>query len=389
MEKMKTIVESAQRFFACGLNIAVLVALLLAGARASAADLQFTNVSVSPRILQHKHDTAAISFHLNQAAAVTAKIYDARDILIWQQRSGELPAGDHLIQWGAVDNAGRAVEPEAYFYVLEAINNAGEKVSFDLTDITGGETIRVDGARYDPKKKSIRFTAPNLGRYFIRAGVSQSFAVNTLINNEVVTEGEQDLKWDGFDASHVFSVADHPKLLLGGFGYRLSDNAIVVKGNTVLDAANARIQRWAPTPKDAERRLKMKIARDNVDPGFYRSVDRNRDVVLKLVLPADIKKRADGVPIIQGATPVRIELSAEDAEVMETQRGEMVFFWDNQLIYDNEVSYYPYTFNWQPQVLDGKTHLLTGFVAGFGGNLALATIKVQLGSAEREGSGSE
>lgn len=354
---------------------------------AFADDLQITRVAATPKILRANTESASISFHLNKTASVNVKIFDARDILIWQQSANGLPAGDHLVQWSGVNQDGQPVEPEAYFYVLEAMDGSGEKAVYDLTDVTGGESVRVDTATYDAKKKMVKFTAPGLGRYFIRAGVSQSFAVNTLINNEVLPEGNHELRWDGFDASHTFSVAEHPKLLIGGFGYRLSDNAIVVRGKNSLNALNAHKKRWAVIANDSERREKTKIGRANVDPNFYRGVDRNRDVVLKLALPSDIQRTSAGIPIIQGATAVRVELAADDAEVMEAQRGEMVFFWDSQLIYDNEVSYYPYTFNWKPPILDGQTHLLTAFVAGFGGNVALATIKVQLGKEQNKSEG--
>lgn len=346
---------------------------------ASTETLQITQVSVTPKVLRLKQDAAAISFHVNKSASICTKIFDARDVLVWRECLSKLPTGNHQVQWPAVSESGQAVQPEAYFYVIEAVTDTGEKTVYDLTDVTGGESIRLDEARYDAQKKTVELVAPKPGRYFLRAGISQSFAVNTLINNEVLVEGLQKVVWDGFDASHAFSVAEHPKLVVGGFGYRLSDNAIIVQHNDSLDAANARKNRWAAVPANTEMRQKIKTTRADVDPNFNRSVDRNRDVVLKLVLPPAIQRTKSGLPIIQDETPIRVELAAEDAEVMEAQRGEMVFFWDSQLIYDNEVSYYPYTFNWNPPILDGRPHMLTAFVAGFGGNIALATIQVQLG----------
>jgi hypothetical protein len=351
---------------------------------AHAEELQITQVSVSPKILTPKVDAAAISFRLNKKASVSVKIYDARDVMVWRQQADDLPSGNHQILWPAVDQSGRAVEPEAYYFVLEAEAGSGERVTYDLTDITGGESLRVDDAKYDPKTKRVQLTAPGLGRYFIRAGISQSFAVNTLVNNQILLEGKQEISWDGFDVSHAFSVAGHPKLIIGGFGYRLSENAIVVKSPEPSSAENAQKLHWTTIGEDVERRASSKSQRANADPGFYRSVERNRDVLLKLVFPPDIRHSSAGLPIVEGMTSVRVELAPEDAEVMESQRGEMVFFWDSQLIYDNEVSYYPYTFNWRPPVLDGKPHMLTAFVAGFGGNIAMATVQVQLGSDQAQ-----
>lgn len=363
-----------------------LMPLFLIAAAAVCEPLRITNVSLDRQVLVAPEQQVGVRFQISEKSTVDLKIYDARGYEIWRQTAAALPAGEHVIAWSGVDSHGKAVSPEVYFYTVEAMTADDEKTIFDLTDSTGGESLRLDDVHYDAGKKKVTFTAAQTGRYFLRAGVSQAFAINTLVNNKVLEAGRYELPWDGDDVSHVFNVANHPKLLLGGFGYRLSANAIIVKSTNVL-ADMTRPSTWIDVSADTPRRVRAKDSRQGVDPGFYRSVDRYRDVALKLVLPATLAKTADGIPIIVGATPVRIELSDVDAEVMEAQRGEVVFFWDNQLIYDNEVSYYPYTFNWTPPVLDGQPHLLTGFVAGFAGNIALATVKVQLGEPDRNAGG--
>lgn len=371
----------AQRFTGLARLLGWIIVTCAVASSAWSTDLQITNVSLDRRVITVPQESVSITFRINQKATVDLKIFDARNNLVWLQQMKQLPAGQHAVVWNGTDHNGAQVSPEAYFYTVEATTPSGERVSYDLTDVTGGESAKLDGIIYDPVTQRLKFTALHTGRYFLRAGVSQAFVVNTLINNKVIEEGAHEIAWDGYDISHVFNVGTHPKLLLGGFGYRLSDNLIAVKKAGSSDADLTQPVSWSEVPADMPRRQRIKNAREGVDPNYYRNVDQCKDVALRLVLPASLKKTPEGLAIISGPTPVRLELADGDAEVMESQRGEIVFFWDNQLIYDNEVSYYPYTFNWNPPVLDGQPHLLTGFVAGFAGNLALATVKVQLGES--------
>lgn len=350
------------------------------GTALAAAQLQLTQVAADRAVLQQGLDVVSISFRLNDSAKVTVKIFDARDALIWQQTMEALPTGQHAVSWSGTNQQGQQVSPEAYYYVVEATSVSGQTVVHDLSDVTGGEPVLLERLTYNPDTHQLTFLAPYTGRYLLRAGVSQAFAVNTLINSRVIEQGEHTITWDGYDASHVFSVARHPKLLLSGFGYRTSSNLILIKAKTGESDLTTSIQ-WPPRNTAIEQRQRNRKPREGIDPGFYRSVDIYRDASLRLVLPSTLKRAADGIPILTGRTPIRIELSPEDALVMESQRGEIVFFWNNQLIYDNEVSYYPYTYQWSPPVLDGKRHLITALVAGFGGNIALGTLEVQLGEA--------
>lgn len=349
------------------------------GSAQAAGELQLTEVIADRAVLEQGRGAVSVSFRVSDRADVSVKIFDARDELVWSHTVASLPKGKHAVAWNGANSDGQAVPPEAYYYVVET-HASDKSVAHDLTDATGGESALLEKLVYNPDTRQVSFLAPHTGRYTLRAGISQAFAVNTLINNRVIEQGEHAIEWDGYDASRVFTVAEHPKLLLSGFGHRTSSNLILVKARNG-DADLTRTVKWGARDSAAEQRPRNRHQRQGADPGFHRAVDMQRDATLKVVLPAAIKKGPDGVPILTGKTPIRIELAPDDALVMESQRGEIVFFWNNQLIYDNEVSYYPYTYQWSPPVLDGRRHLLTALVAGFGGNIALGTIEIQLGEA--------
>lgn len=356
----------------------ILFAWLLSG-NVIAQSLAVTQVSVSPQIVKTQNDDLQINFDINKPAEVVVKIYDAIDRLVWKSQPILLQKGSHAISWNGRDLDGKVVLPEAYFFTVEAKSENGEVAVYDLTDMTGGESLLLENLKYSSDTHKLTFTAPKTGRYMLRVGIARAFAINTLINNKVVEAGEHELIWDGYDASHVYESSKHPNLLFGSYGYALSQNYILVRPQDQKLNSYAAGFEQNPT---LERRTKERLPRENLSPHSYRPVDQSRDVLLKVSLPSKIKKNKNGAYIFDTSYPIKIDVVAEDVMVMEAQRGEVVLFLDNQLIHDNEVSYYPYTFNWGPKILDGKEHLLTFFVAGFAGNIGTATIKVQLGKPQ-------
>ncbi len=354
-----------------------------------AEKLTITQVSASPKIISAAEASVNIRFNINMPGQVVVKVFDAMDALVWRSDALSLPAGVHAIDWAGRNNQGSIVPPEAYFFVIEAReeidkngnknnNTENEIIKYDLTDITGGENLQLEHIHYNSETKKLTFVAPKTGRYNFRAGIARSFAIDTLINNRVVVEGEHEITWDGYDTSHVFNSAKHPNLIFGGLGYQLSSNAIVVVPPDEQSSSYYRVPTLISQSGSSELRENKKVMRANTAPNYYRSVNQSRDVPLVVTLPKLIKRTKDDAYIIQQSTPIRIDLKPEDIMVMEAQRGEIVLFLDGQLIHDNEVSYYPYTFNWDPKIYDGNAHLLTVFVAGFAGNIGMSTIKVQL-----------
>ncbi|MES2637013.1 MAG: FlgD immunoglobulin-like domain containing protein [Pseudomonadota bacterium] len=355
---------------------------LLLALNAHADNVTITQVSVSPQVLTAQSSNANIHFNLSKASAVRVKIFDAANALVWRSEQIQLPLGEHSIVWQGKNTKGEVVAPEAYSYVIEANAGNNEIAIYDLTDITGGENLTLQNLQYDSKTKKLKFTAPKTGRFLLRAGIAKAFAINTLINNKVVIAGEHEIVWDGYDASHVFDASANPQLQFGGLGFQLNSNTIIVAASKDKATELYQSRSW-PVQKDvSEYREMNKTNRDDLSPGYYRAVDKSRDVLLTVNLPDTIKVNKKGAHVIASETPLTVNLLPDDIMVMEAQRGEIVLFLDGQLIHDNEVSYYPYTFTFAPKVYDGAEHLLTVFVAGFAGNIGIATLKVQLGTVQ-------
>lgn len=343
-----------------------------------ANNLSITQAGANPQVLTEQNRLTNIQFSINKPSDVVVTIFDATDALVWRSDRLQLPTGVNVVAWNGRNIHGQLVPPEAYHYVIQASTTGNENALYDLTDITGGEKLTIENIRYDAKTKKLTFTAPRSGRYIMRVGIARAFAINTLINNKVVAEGEHEITWDGYDASHVLDASQHPQLQFGGEGFQLSRNTIIVASSKNEESEIYKSRHWYAQEKISEHRKSNKIVRDDVSANFYRPVDQSRDVMLDVTLQKTTKKNKKGAYIISDETPLTVNLLPEDILVMESQRGEIVLFLDGQLIHDNEVSYYPYVFKWQPKIYDGIEHLLTVFVAGFAGNIGIATIRVQL-----------
>ena len=112
---------------------------------------------------------------------------------------------------------------------------------------------------------------------------------------------------------------------------------------------------------------------------FYHSVEQCRDIIVDLQLPKNLEKDAQGIPIVNASIPLKVVVSNKDALMMEAERSEVVYFLDNQLLYENETSYYPYTWHWDSSGMPAGVYVVTGFIVGFKEHFGIASAKVRVG----------
>jgi hypothetical protein len=106
------------------------------------------------------------------------------------------------------------------------------------------------------------------------------------------------------------------------------------------------------------------------------------DFGVQLVLPGDLQKTAEGIPIVTRPVPVRLEIPDTDRARALARRFEPVFFLDGQFVFENEVGFVPMTWNWDPKAVNPGEHYLTVNLRGYEGNFGMATIKV---AVQKEG----
>ncbi len=372
--EMKQIINS-KTWIVHGLIIS---SLLLAPVMAAHAGLTIANVSAEPAIFKPAKDkTIKVGFTINEPAHVQLNIYDARDYLIRNISSKKvLSAGNHTLTWDGRSASGQPLPPEAYYYTLEAKSATDElsekPVVYDLTDKTGGETVYAVKVEYNPKDKKVHYALPATARIFMRVGIEKGNIYGTLINGAIRQAGQQTWSWDGWDQSHVFELGTHPKLQVYVEGIALSDNAILIDGPPPAMPTYVSLK----PDEIVRRKAQPKPPGVNIHARHQRELCR--DFPVTLTLPDNIKQSKQGLPLITGKLPVKMDLRPEDVVMLESQRFELVYYLNNNLVYENEVSYVPYTWIWDPKTLSGGTHYMTAVGVGFDGHFGMSTIKFQL-----------
>jgi hypothetical protein len=355
---------------ACIMKLAWSFILVAAGAPAHAA---LTVSNVQPSKMQVANGEAVdVRFRLEDPARVTLNIYDGRDLLIRRVTSPrELASGDNALTWDGNDEAGRVVPAEAYTYTLVA-QRGGKSVTWDVADATGGADLLAREIKWDKDAKKIRYIIDAPARVNIRIGfVNNGPLLRTVIDWVVRPPGVNEESWDGWDASKVLALAEHPQLHIAVNAFRLPENTILVGEPpptvTTIDASGwkkeTRVAQQASSPKRMYAHAQQPL-------------EARGDFSVRLELPGDLQKTSDGVPIVTRQTPVRLTIPDSDRARALARRFEPVFFLDGQFVFENEVGFVPMTWNWDPQAVNPGEHYLTVNLRGYEGNFGMATIKV-------------
>jgi hypothetical protein len=363
--------------------MSLLAALLPMG---PASAVQITNVSAEPaRVPQIEDAEVALVFRLSEPASVTLNVYDGRDLLIRRIDSdGRIEAGDQRLTWDLRDQSGRPVPAEAYHYTLIALSSAGRRVEHDLTDLTAGDDLVATEVAWDPESKVIRYRLPAAGRVNIRVGLDDNGPLLATVLDWVVRDaGVHEEPWDGFDAAGVLDLSHHPKLAIAVDAFGLSDNSILV------GPAAARVELIRELPWGRERRVAQRHDRKRMHFHRQQPLEERGDYRISLTLPDNLPRDAEGLPILTGIVPIRLDVSEDDRERVLERRFEPVFFVDGTFVFENEVGFLPMTWRWDTAGVNQGVHFLTANLRGYEGNFGMTTLKVRVMRMADEAQGSD
>lgn len=335
------------------------------------AGLTISNVQPS-RAQVASGEAVTIRFKLEEPARVTLNIYDGRDLLIRRvASSSELPAGDNALSWDGRDEASRPVPAEAYTFTLAAERGA-QITTWDVADATGGADLTPRSIVRDAKSGKIRYVLDAPARVSIRIGFQDNGPLlRTVVDWVARPAGLNEEAWDGWDASHVLPLAEHPKLDVSVSAFRLPENTILV-GAPPPKVAIIDVSAWPRSVRASQASQSQK----RMFAHSQQPLEARGDFAVQLVLPDGLKRTADGVPIIAGAVPVRLEIPEAERARALARRFEPVFFLDGQYVFENEVGFVPMTWNWDSRAVNPGEHYLTVNLRGYEGNFGMATVKV-------------
>ncbi len=333
--------------------------------------VEINHVFHKPKMFEPDNgQTVQVHFTLTKQADITLNIYDDRDLLIQQVFKGSVPAGDQYLEWNGKDKAGVVVPAEAYRYTLQLRSSNNKPIEYDVSDFTGGKKITIKNIKWNSDDKQFEYTLKQPARVMIRVGLKEHGPLLANILNWVPRiEGQHVEKWDGKDASNILDLTKHPKLEIDMQAYTLSEN-------TILVGANPDKVKFVNNTWKQQRRVKKQKKRKNMVAAQQQKPDTRGDYLARLVLPDNLLKNKDNVPIVSGQ--LRVQLTVDDVNrgVALNRRAEPVFFVDGQFAFENEVGFLPMTWILDTSRLNEGEHYLTANIRGYEGNFGLATIKI-------------
>lgn len=351
----------------------LLGALFALAGSSIAAEPPIRNFHHAPAVFDPvKGERVAIRFKLEREASVRVHVYDGRNRLVRTLDTGSpLEPGEHVLEWDGHDQSGRAVVPEAYVYVFETIDIGGSRSLLDLSDGTGGETLRLHKLHWDPATQTVRYALPQAARVRVRLGLgSGGPMVRTLLDWVPRAKGTHAEPWDGLDASGVLRVADDPRLEVAGQGFALPRNTIVV------GPPSSRVELIDELPDWGRREAAERPSRYRLFDYARQPIDQRREYQARIELPAGLPRSAEGDPIITGPTPIRLTVDPSDLGRVVEERCEAVFYLDGEFIFENEVAFLPITWNWDPGSTAPGLHYLSANVRSYEGYFGTLTLRV-------------
>jgi hypothetical protein len=313
-------------------------------------------------------ERVAIGFTLEEPAEVELRIYDGRDVLIHASEPTEFREGASSLTWDGRDDDDAIVPPEAYSYVLIARSASGESVH-DLTDLTGGEALVVPNATWDAGSSTLNFSLDHAARISVRFGIQDGPYLTTVADWVPRAAGPQSVTWDGWDASKVLQLREHPRLQPSVRAYMLPANTIFVgvPPTTVAFADVDTTVRRIAGPKPAKTRM------------FFQAdqpLESRGDVPVTLTVAGTTEPDDTGAIPVRGVVPVRLDVPPEVKGLVLARRFEPAFFVDGTFVHETEVGFLPLTWQWDTTALNPGEHYLTVNLRGYEGNFGAATVKV-------------
>lgn len=349
---------------------------LLSPVTAACTELVISQVRANTvTIAEGSSEPVRLAFTLSQAATVNLNLFDSRNHCIRRLLDLQsLNAGQHEAVWDGKDSQGRPVPANYYLYTIEATAAGQETTAFDPSDMTGGASLSPQNLVYDQAAQQVRFLLLKPALVNIRAGLTQGGPlVATLVDWLPLPAGEHTIPWDGRDASGTLQAAELKGLELGGSGYELPLNALVVtptKPGQKRPGFVASLQSTWP-----DRVAKEPKVRQMLNHWQHRR-DACYDPAMRLELLDTVKRDNQGRILADAPLAVTVEIAEADRRYMLDQRFEIVYYVDFLFQGEEELGYTPYQWHWDPKGMAPGEHYLTVMLRGFDGHFATASLKV-------------
>ncbi len=199
--------------------------------------------------------------------------------------------------------------------------------------------IIAENISFDVKSGEVKYSLSEPALVRIRIGKKYGGPLlRVLVDWEERAAGEHVEKWDGKDKTGRVSYPDRTDLML------------------VISCLPA----------------------DPLERKNYRETVRGLKKAPKfsITFPSARERNADGVPVIDGRAPVRVQIHEEDQKWLADTKYELALYIDNSFLMEDEEGVNPYTYHLNTIGLNDGLHSITVNLIGFDGDAGTESVLV-------------
>lgn len=314
-----------------------------------------------------KKEVVNISFEVNQPAKTQVFIYDRLGQQVKTIDASAKDSGQYEVQWDGYIAKDKRPYGSLFLYVIKVKTHDGQELIYNPAPETGGELIKVHDYTYDKKTGQVEYVLPKACMVRLRAGLKEGMLAKTILDWKPQSAGRHSFLWDGKDDTGLLDLSKHPDLELKLTCYTLPDNTIILTDQS-MEMNNS----YPSEPVDvwgAEDKKKYIHYQHNPqichEPKFSVSFPKS-------------KTNSEGIPVLVGNTPVRVEINKRDKMDLVNKRFEIMLYVDGTFLFEMEEGTSPFTFNWNTKGFAKGPHILTVNIMSYDDHIGVNSQKIQI-----------
>jgi hypothetical protein len=336
--------------------------------------LEISKVGLDRKVFNpSKGETVTLSFETNRTADMQAIIYDSLGQQVTSISRSKLEQGRHDFTWNGRRLDGKFVQGRVFLYVIEATTTSGERAIHNPAQKTGGLLVKPHTYTFDRSTGKIEYVLPKACMIRLRAGLKEGMLARTIFDWEPRTAGRHNENWDGKGVSGLISLSNHPDLDLNLTCYTLPSNTIIATGD---------VKPLEPERKHKNRKIKEKYdpwARKDKYLHYQHDPYLCREPNFALSFPESTRLDTEGVPVVSGRVPVRIELGSRDTKHLIDRRFEIIIYIDGTYFFEMEEGTTPFTYYWDTKAFAKGPHIVTVNVMSWDDHVGVVSKKIIIG----------
>lgn len=339
--------------------------------------LKIEDVKINPESFNPTlGEKVKIYYKLSKDAKVTVRIYDPDQGIITNLLSHESrEKGLNAEIWDGKDFEKAVIPDQAYFFTIEAEDEAKNTVVYDPTTFSGGEEVDIVDVIHDREEGTISFNLPFSAWVLARLGIKNGALMKTLLDWEPRLKGENIVFWNGKDESGIVNLYNRPKFSMMITTMSFPENSVIATGNSSISYYEYKKRTVERRPRKPE--YPILAAKKNFKISRHYDLSRWKDRAprFSISLPQITEKTPEGIPIIREKTLLKVTLDEQDKEFITGQRFEIVLYVDDILYAEEEEGYSPFTWMWDVSVIPDGEHLLTINIVSLNDQVGVRSLK--------------